>query len=349
MEFFLSLPHRVAGPHSLGGNASRRCGFEYLEPRQLLAADLVGGADGFVGQSGGPTGGISGSVFATPAAIHSTSNCDSHAAAVSLAEVRVQLLDATGAVLEESTTDATGAYHFADLFPGQYSVRQIMQHGFLDEDDVALGSQLVNEIAVQAGVTLEGYDFCELVGTAEPAVQFLPFLTLPSVSAPAARQEIADEPTVESAADVALVDFSPFSTYAPRSAEVYGGSSRTLKKPTSIKAWDEFPIDSYFSTASFLELATGESPNKESLEPMLQESILGNSIFDESDLASAPARDDALAEGPSANTPAWWEIDAQSEFAELLGDTEVIDLAIEAAGVPTDEAVAEIALLQNAG
>ena len=339
MEFFLSQPHRVDGRHPLGSNASRRCGFECLEPRQLLAADLVGGADVLLSQSGGPTGGISGSVFATPSA----ANCDSHAAAIGLAEVRVQLLGESGAVLEESTTDATGAYHFAALLPGQYAVRQITQHGFLEDGEVAIGSQQVNEIAVQAGVSLEGYDFCEFVGTVEPAAQFLPFLTLPTVSAPAMLQEVVAEPTVESTADAAIVGFSPLQMV--RQAEVYGGSSQARKVPAGIKAWDEFPIDGYFSTSSFLELATAESPSLESLEPMLRESFFGNSFFYESD----PGSDDGLAEGSAANTPAWWEIDAQSEFAAMLGDAEVMDLAIEAAGVATDEAVAEIALLQNAG
>ena len=355
MEYFLSSSQRVEGRHSLGRNASRRCGFECLEPRQLLAADLAV-ADVSFGQvsfeqTGGATASVSGSVVATP----STAGCDSHATAAGLADVRVQLLDDTGAVLEESSTDASGAYHFADLIPGEYAVRKISEATHLqgashvgDGGGISVGSNQMGEIVLQAGETLGGYDFCHFTNaTAESVAQILPFLTLSLQSASATPVEIFAEPVVEQVADVAIAGFSRLDISQP--AEVfYGGSSQAINKPADIKAWDESPLDGYFSTASFLELATTELPATRGLESMLRESmlresILGESIFDE----NAPGSDDGLAEGPTVNTPAWWEIDAQSELAELLSDTEVIDLAIEAAGVAPDEAVVEIALLSE--
>jgi len=64
VKFHLSPPHRVDGHHQLRGDTARRCGFECLESRMLLAADLTGAADVSFGQTGGPTANISGNVYA---------------------------------------------------------------------------------------------------------------------------------------------------------------------------------------------------------------------------------------------------------------------------------------------
>ena len=346
MEFFLSPSQRVEGRHSQGGTASRRCGFECLEPRQLLAADLaVAGADVSFGQTGGATASVSGNVVATP----STAGCDSHATAAGLANVRVQLLDNTGSVLEESTTDAAGVYHFADLIPGEYAVRQISQHDHLqgashvgDGGGISVGSNQMGEIVLQAGETLGGYDFCHFTNaTAESVAQILPFLTLSLQSTSAAPVEVFAEPTVERVSDVAFVGFSPLD--ASRTAEVlYGGSSQAINKLANIKAWDESPLDGYFSTASFLELATTELPAAHELEPMLRESVFGDSLFDRGLFDENDESSDLLLADESATTTLeWWKIDTRSEFAELMGDAEIVDLDIEA----VDTAVLEIARL----
>jgi len=191
VELFLSRRH-VAGGRSAGSrNRSRRdtarsCRFEPMEPRQLLAADLSVGAVGApYGLTGGPTGSLSGNVYASEV----VANCDAHAAANRLVGVRVQLLDAAGAVLEEDLTDEQGGYRFTDLIPGQYAVRQPPPLGFVEGaalvgvgGGVALSVNQVGEILVQGGEELAGYDFCDFPEATEPigplARLTVPFLTL---------------------------------------------------------------------------------------------------------------------------------------------------------------------------
>ncbi len=274
MDFLWNAPHLSGGSHSASTRGSRQCGFECLEPRQLLAADWANGvADVSFGHSGGPTGSLSGSVFESPAA-----NCDSHAGAASLAGVRVQLLNETGAVLEESKTDAQGAYHFADLIPGEYAVQQITQHGFRERSSlegnavestpsigegggIAVGSNRVGEIVVHAGETLRGYNFCEHARTVDPASRVLSFLTLTiqsTQSLPVLRGMTFAESPVELFERAATAPLGPL--HLPRPAEVFGGSSRSLKSAESIKPWGDFPWDSFFLRASFLELASVVQP-----------------------------------------------------------------------------------------
>ena len=311
----------------------------------MLAADLLVAGDVSLGQTDGATGSISGSVYASASA----ASCDAHAAAASLADVRVQLLNTNGAVIEERSTGESGDYHFADLLPGEYAVRQIARTGLLkgashvgDGGGIAFDSNLVGEIVVQAGETLGGYDFCEFESTVEPAgptdrpivphdiaVQVLPFLTLPLPSASAAVPEILAEPAVESASDTVPALRSPLEV--SRRAEVHGGSNRSSEGPEEIKTWDDDPFDSLFSTAGSLELASAEWPTVETFEPIISEPGLR---------ATNESGDVPFAEGYTANTLEWWEVDAHSELAELMGDAEIIDLDVAAA-------VLEIARLGN--
>jgi len=317
----------------------------------MLAADLMGQAadpslgDTLLGQPGGPTGSISGSVFAASSA----ANCDSHAASASMAEVRVQLLDETGTVIAESSTDANGAYRFADLLPGQYAVRQIAQYALGEGDSlegvsyvgdsggIAIDSNLVGEIVVQAGETLGGYDFCESTGALESTAQFLPFLTLSLPTSPARLSEIvAAEPAVEPPNKG--VHLAPTLLNVSRPAEVYGGSGRVLKTSENIKAWEESPLDGYFSTASFLELATAELPASDAFESILGESLLSSTeenAEEKSDepFVEGPFADAPFANGSLANSIEWWEDEAQLklEHEPLTGDEKVIKEAIDLA------------------
>ncbi len=366
MRFFLSLPHPIGGCHKLRGNASRRCAFECLEPRQLLAADLTGGAaDVSFGHTDGLTGSISGSVFATASA----ASCDSHVGTDSLADVRIQLLNEAGAVLEESSTDAQGVYRFADLIPGQYAVRQLTQNALLEGDSlegashvgdgggIAFDSNLVGEIVVEAGAALEGYDFCEFTSVVEPAGptdrpivhhdninQVLPYLTLPLQSTPAAQRQIFAEPRVELTTGTPLAISSPLPVKRP--AEIYGGSSQTLKGPAESRVWEEFPLDGFFSTASFLELATAELPTVESFEPIIREAHPSEPLFSaaHSSKLADESSETHLADGYTTNSTEWWEIDAHTELDELMGDVAIIDLDVETADVA---AVTKIARLHK--
>jgi len=322
----------------------------------MLAADLVGGAaDVAFGYTGGPTGSISGSVFATVSA----ANCDSHEAATSLADIRVQLLDEAGAVLEERLTDEQGAYRFADLIPGQYAVRQLSQNALLagaslagvsqvgDGGGIAFDANLVGEIVVQAGETLGGYDFCEFTSGIEPSGpidrpivphdnndidQVVPYLAQLFQSISAEQPQIFAEPRGKLTTDTPLAVSAPLQV--KRSAETYGGSSQTLKDPAEIKAWDEFPLDGYFSTAGFLEIAEAILPTVESFEPIIREPHLS-----ETDDTGSDAH---LADGFTTDSTEWREIDAPPERHKLVGDVEILDPELESATVATVPKIARL-------
>ena len=84
-----------------------------------------------------------------------------------LGGVTVQLLDASGEVVAETVTDASGEYEFDRVAPGDYRIRQIQPEEFFD-GNVAIGSEggesdVANEIAVSVGSgdALTDYNFCE--------------------------------------------------------------------------------------------------------------------------------------------------------------------------------------------
>ena len=68
---------------------------------------------------------LSGRVFADPEA-----DCLFGPNDTPLAGVSVQLLDASGIVLQTKQTDAQGFYRFDNLAPGTYSVRELQPAGY---------------------------------------------------------------------------------------------------------------------------------------------------------------------------------------------------------------------------
>ncbi len=345
MKKFLSALRRTDERHHRTGVLARRCGFECLEPRQMLAADLaLGTSDVSLGHTDGSTGSIGGSISSAVSA----ANCGAHAASESLADVLVQLLDETGAVIEESRTDAAGQYHFDDLIPGQYAIRQIAQVGPLegalletsshvgDGGGIAFESNLVSEIVVRAGETLGGYDFCNFSGGPTPTGPVdrpivphdhggtvLPILALSLQSTLATQSDIFAEQVVEPTAGAKFAVPAPLS--AERSEPLFGGSSRSIKsEQEGLKALDDDPFDSLFSTVDFFEIAATELPTLETFEPILQESFLDES-YESSDSPNADAY--------TTSTIEWCEDDASINLGEVLGDTEIISVEISVAEV----------------
>lgn len=89
-----------------------------------------------------------------------------------LANVRIELLDSNGNVIETTTTNANGQYEFTNLKAGRYTVRETQPVGYLQGGQSA-GSgggdasqtDLISQIEIGWGETLIDYNFCEL----EPA------------------------------------------------------------------------------------------------------------------------------------------------------------------------------------
>lgn len=228
----------------------------------MLAADVaLSGQMPPLGFTGGETGSISGSVFAATA----SDACSAHDAAHGMDQVQVQLLDQTGTVVAETTTDESGAYQFDELIPGEYSVRTVAIAG-----EAMLAAQQLDQIGVQSGVAMTDYDFCHFEA-AEPSNVALDESrsALASVLAFAARDQSSPTSTVSDStfAFVAPMTGSvalPSLESTTSSTEIFGGSSRSLKNSGSIKSWDDlqwgdWPVDTLFSTIQFLDVTGADS------------------------------------------------------------------------------------------
>lgn len=86
-----------------------------------------------------------------------------------LAGVTVELRDAAGRILATLQTDQQGRYRFADLAPGEYTVREHQPAGYFQGGQRAgTGGgnasleDIISEIAVGSGRHLTDYDFCEV-------------------------------------------------------------------------------------------------------------------------------------------------------------------------------------------
>ena len=84
--------------------------------------------------------------------------------------VTVQLFDASGKLLQTTTTDAQGMYRFTGLAPGSYTVFEVQPAGYYDGGEkpgTAGGNVTANDrisnINLTPGVNATGYDFCEQV------------------------------------------------------------------------------------------------------------------------------------------------------------------------------------------
>ena len=84
-----------------------------------------------------------------------------------LAGVTVQLLNSSGTVINATTTDANGDYSFTQLFPGTYSVREIVPTGYwASEDEVGDAGGVTNGLTeldnanLVGGINAVNYNFC---------------------------------------------------------------------------------------------------------------------------------------------------------------------------------------------
>ncbi|QDT68201.1 Serine-aspartate repeat-containing protein D precursor [Planctomycetes bacterium MalM25] len=108
-------------------------------------------------------GSIAGAVFSAP-----DGNCFDHDTADPIAGVTIELLDASGAVIDTTTTDALGEYRFDGLPPGTYSVREIQPNSHFDGGEQVGASggvatdDLITSIVLGSDIDATNYDFCEV-------------------------------------------------------------------------------------------------------------------------------------------------------------------------------------------
>ncbi len=87
-----------------------------------------------------------------------------------IAGTTVTLHDSAGNLLATTTTDSNGRYHFGNLRPGTYTVREQQPAGYLQGGQKAGSAggndtltDAISAIPVGAGQTLTDYNFCEVV------------------------------------------------------------------------------------------------------------------------------------------------------------------------------------------
>ena len=86
-----------------------------------------------------------------------------------ITDVRIELLDENGNVIATTLTDAQGEYHFVNLKPGIYSVREIQPVGYFQgsqtaPDGIADTSivDLIAHVSLRSGQSVSELDFCEV-------------------------------------------------------------------------------------------------------------------------------------------------------------------------------------------
>ena len=85
-----------------------------------------------------------------------------------LSGVTIQLKDAQGNIVAQTTTNAQGQYEFTNLRPGTYSIVELQPNGVLDGDEhvgsaggAVSGNDKIGNIVLGTGVHGAEYDFCE--------------------------------------------------------------------------------------------------------------------------------------------------------------------------------------------
>jgi protocatechuate 3,4-dioxygenase beta subunit len=86
-----------------------------------------------------------------------------------LPDIRVELLDSAGKIIQTQLTDAEGRYRFENLLPGQYAIREQQPLTLLQgSSDIGSGGgrvdspDLLVEIPIASGDELVEYNFCEV-------------------------------------------------------------------------------------------------------------------------------------------------------------------------------------------
>jgi protocatechuate 3,4-dioxygenase beta subunit len=110
-------------------------------------------------------GSISGRVYADP-----EGDCVFGPNDTPLSGVEVQLLSATGTVLQTKLTDSSGQYKFDGLLPGTYGVREVQPAGYYQGGQkigsaggVISAPDVTSQILLTAATGAVDYDFCELL------------------------------------------------------------------------------------------------------------------------------------------------------------------------------------------
>ena len=96
-------------------------------------------------------------------------NCtlDANSSDEPLANVTLELLNADGQVVATTQTNANGFYEFADLLPGEYSIREQQPVEFFDGEALvgdgggSSSANLLSGINIESGQRLTQYNFCE--------------------------------------------------------------------------------------------------------------------------------------------------------------------------------------------
>ncbi len=149
-----------------GGASAGNLGGNVLDASRIGQVLLASGQDAtdydFCEQLGAE---LTGHVFAD-----FNDDCQFDEGDTGIIDVAIELRDDSGTVIASTLTDATGFYQFSGLAAGIYSVHEVQPEGWLQGHQTAgsaggndSSDDLITDVPVGWGDTLNHYDFCELM------------------------------------------------------------------------------------------------------------------------------------------------------------------------------------------
>ena len=163
------ISHFQTVPQLFGTLPGRRCHLEQLESRVLLTANSL--HNSALGSKVAELGSIQGYVLAsevTPQTLEKQST--------GLADVRIELLNEIGQIVDQTETDSAGKFQFNDLPTGLYAIQEYTPDNYTSAGaklgsggGIVLNPDLIGEITLNQGTDLTDYKFFELAANSPDA------------------------------------------------------------------------------------------------------------------------------------------------------------------------------------
>ena len=154
-------------------SVGRSCHFEQLEIRQLLATDLPIANSSVLDSPDPPLTSVTDSTGSIRGQALLSNGADGEASG--LPDIVIRLLGEKGQVIHSEVTDNNGAYVFATLPPGTYTVLEVQPEEYRSASaqpgsggGIVFEPNLIGEIVVSSAAELTGYNFVDVSLASDP-------------------------------------------------------------------------------------------------------------------------------------------------------------------------------------